>query len=36
LWDDQGTYILQSSGVMVASGKLGTGTWYRIATDPSP
>jgi hypothetical protein len=33
-WDDLGTYILQSSGVMVASGKLGTGTWYRIASDP--
>jgi hypothetical protein len=34
--DDQGTYTVPSSGVMVASGKLGTGTWYRIATDPSP
>jgi len=35
-WDDLGTYTLQSSGVMVASGKLGTGTWYRIASDPNP
>jgi hypothetical protein len=35
-YDDQGTYTLPSSGVMVASGKLGTGTWYRIASDPNP
>ncbi len=35
-WDDQGTYTLPSSGVMVATGKLGTGTWYRIAVDPAP
>ncbi len=33
-WDDQGTYTLPSSGVMVGVGKLGTGTWYRIAADP--
>jgi len=34
-WDDQGTYTYQAStGTMVATGKLGTGTWYRIAADP--
>jgi hypothetical protein len=34
VWDDQGTYTLPSSGVMVGVGKLGKGTWYRIAADP--
>ena len=29
-WDDAGTYIVQSPGVVVATGKLGTGTWKRI------
>jgi hypothetical protein len=33
-WDDEGTYTLPSSGVMVGVGKLGKGTWYRIASDP--
>ena len=33
-WDDQGTYTLPSSAVIVANGKLGTGTWYRIEADP--
>ncbi len=30
-WDDAGTYKVQSPGVVVATGKLGTGTWRRIA-----
>jgi hypothetical protein len=34
VWNDQGTYTLPSSGVMVGVGKLGKGTWYRIAADP--
>lgn len=29
-WDDVGTYKAQSPGVVVATGKLGTGTWKRI------
>jgi hypothetical protein len=29
-WDDVGTYKVQSPGVVVATGKLGTGTWKRI------
>ncbi len=29
-WDDTGTYAVQSQGVIVATGKLGTGTWKRI------
>lgn len=34
-WDDQGTYTYQASaGAVVMTGKLGTGTWYRIAADP--
>jgi hypothetical protein len=35
LWDDLGTYTYQASaGAVVMTGKLGTGTWYRIAADP--
>ena len=30
-WDDQGTYSAQSPTVVVATGKLGTGTWRKIA-----
>jgi len=30
-WEDQGTYTLQSPTVVVATGKLGTGTWRKIA-----
>jgi hypothetical protein len=33
-WDDQGTYTMQGSTAVVMTGKLGTGTWYRIAADP--
>jgi len=33
-WDDQGTYTLPSASVMVGVGKLGKGTWYKIASDP--
>jgi len=33
-WDDQGTYKMQGSGAVTMTGKLGTGTWYRIASDP--
>lgn len=29
-WDDAGTYTVQSPGVVIAKGKLGTGTWRRI------
>jgi hypothetical protein len=28
-WDDVGTYVVQSPNVIVATGKLGTGTWKR-------
>ena len=30
-WDDTGTYKVQSPTVVVATGKLGTGTWRKIA-----
>ncbi len=33
-WDDQGTYTMQGSTAVVMAGKLGTGTWVRIAADP--
>jgi hypothetical protein len=33
-WDDQGTYTMQGTTAVVVTGKLGTGTWYRIASDP--
>jgi hypothetical protein len=33
-WADQGTYTMQGTTAMVMTGKLGTGTWYRIASDP--
>jgi hypothetical protein len=33
-WVDQGTYTMQGSTEVVMTGKLGTGTWYRIAADP--
>ncbi len=29
-WDDVGTYVVQSPGVIVATGKLGTGTWKKL------
>jgi len=32
-WDDTGTYTFQPPGTMVATGKLGTGTWTKIARD---
>ena len=32
-WDDAGTYTYQAPGTMIASGKLGTGTWHKIAKD---
>jgi hypothetical protein len=32
-WDDSGTYSFQPPGTMVAAGKLGTGTWHKIAQD---
>jgi hypothetical protein len=33
-WNDQGTYTYNASaGAIVMTGKLGTGTWYRIAAD---
>jgi hypothetical protein len=32
-WDDTGTYSFQSPGTMDATGKLGTGTWHKIAQD---
>ena len=30
-WDDSGTYVYQAPATMVATGKLGTGTWHKIA-----
>ncbi|MFZ0338992.1 MAG: DUF4189 domain-containing protein [Terracidiphilus sp.] len=33
-WVDQGTYTMQGSMAVVMTGKLGTGTWVRIAADP--
>ena len=33
-WDDLGTYTMQGTTAMLMTGKLGTGTWYRIASDP--
>ena len=30
-WDDAGVYTMQSSDAFLATGKLGTGTWRRIA-----
>jgi len=35
-WDDQGTYMMQGSAAVSMTGKLGTGTWVRIASDPNP
>jgi hypothetical protein len=32
-WDDAGTYSFQPPGTLVATGKLGTGTWHKIAQD---
>jgi len=32
-WDDAGTYTYQAPGTMIASGKLGTGTWHKIGGD---
>jgi hypothetical protein len=32
-WDDSGTYSFQPPGTLVATGKLGTGTWHKIAQD---
>jgi len=34
VWEDQGTYTFQGTTTMLLSGKLGTGTLYRIAADP--
>jgi hypothetical protein len=33
-WVDEGTYTMQGSTAVVVAGKLGTGTWVRIASDP--
>lgn len=32
-YDDTGTYSFEAPGNMVATGKLGTGTWHKIAKD---
>jgi hypothetical protein len=32
-YDDSGTYLFRPPGTMVATGKLGTGIWLRIAMD---
>jgi hypothetical protein len=29
-WNDKGTYELTDSATLVATGKLGTGTWRRV------
>jgi hypothetical protein len=33
-WDDQGTYTMQGSTAVLMIGKLGKGTWIKIASDP--
>lgn len=33
IWDDSGTYTFPTQDTMVAVGKLGTGTWHKIARD---
>jgi hypothetical protein len=33
-WDDQGTYTMQGAAAVSMTGKLGTGTWVRIQSDP--
>lgn len=33
-WLDQGTYTMQGSSAATMIGKLGKGTWYKIASDP--
>jgi Domain of unknown function (DUF4189) len=33
-WDDTGTYHFQDSNTLIATGKLGTGTWHRLAGEP--
>jgi hypothetical protein len=33
-WDDQGTYTMEGAAAVSMTGKLGTGTWYRIESDP--
>lgn len=33
-WDDLGTYTMQGPAAVSMTGKLGTGTWVRIASDP--
>ena len=30
-WDDTGTYRYQTPKTLVMTGKLGTGTWQRVA-----
>jgi hypothetical protein len=34
IWDDQGSYAMQGSTATLMTGKLGTGTWHRIPSDP--
>jgi hypothetical protein len=33
-WDDLGTYAMQGTTAVSMTGKLGTGTWVRIKSDP--
>ena len=33
VWDDAGSYTFQPPGTLVASGKLGNGTWHKIAQE---
>jgi hypothetical protein len=33
-WDDAGTYVFQGPDTVVATGKLGTGTWRRMIAGP--
>ncbi|MFZ0337053.1 MAG: hypothetical protein WAL45_03415, partial [Terracidiphilus sp.] len=35
-WDDLGTYSMQGPAAVSMTGKLGTGTWVRIVSDPNP
>jgi hypothetical protein len=34
-WDDEGTYTLSDNDTLVATGKLGTGTWHRVTSGPT-
>jgi hypothetical protein len=36
-WNDTGTYqLMDGNDTMVATGRLGTGSWHRVEADPAP